>query len=343
MSKTTTYAPPATEASSAVVANRWGDPESALEASRLELVYGSQLAHNGQYYEPPIPFEGLARLRRVNPHHSPLPEFVANWVVRYMKPHPLIQRQELRRMLIDYETTGNGFLRRHTDQAGRTVRISHQPTINTRRAADPARYGYLKPDTREFQLFYGVEILHHAQHETLQQMYGTPYWIGAMQSILLGEDVRIFPRLFFKNGGSTGDMVVTSGLTGKEQENVEGIVGKVKGGGRFLRMVFQFSRGKIDEMVKVIPYSTGSDKIDFSKLANLSSDDVLDAWGIRAELVGMTPDTPGGSGDLDKLKRMWHEGGVIPRQQALQDLLEGVLPVPLAFYGYDELDTAYSG
>lgn len=328
---------------SAAIVNRYGDPESALESSRMELIYGAKLTHNGQYYDPPMPFEGLARLRRVNPHHSPLPEFVASGVVRYLKPHPLVSRADLKKLLIDYETTGNGFLRRTINAAGKTTRLTYQPTINTRRAADPSRYGFISQNSREFVLFNGVEIVHLMQHETLQQVYGVPYWIGAMQSILLGEDVRIFPRLFFKNGGSTGDMVITSGLFASEQQGVETTLGGIKGAGRFLRMVLQFSRGKIDEMIKVIPYSTGSDKIDFSKLANLSSDDVLDAWGIRAELVGMTPDTPGGSGDLDKIKQLWHEGGIIPRQQALQDALEDALQgKPLEFFTYAELNPQLS-
>lgn len=335
--KNQTRTPPQ-RAFSASVVNKWGDPESALEANRMELTERSQLAHNGEYYEPSLPFDGLARLRRINPHHAPLPEFVASWVVRYLKPHPMITRSTLKKMLIDYETTANGFLKVVCDGWKKPHHLEYQPTIITRKAADAVTFGYLKPESREFIKYKQGEIIHHAQHETIQQIYGVPYWIGAMQSIMLGEDVRIFPRLFFNNGGSTGDLVITSGLFSGEQKGVEDTLEKTKGSGRFKRMLFQFARGKIDEMIKVIPYSTGSDKIDFSKLANLSSDDVLDAWGIRAELVGMTPDTPGGSGDLDKLKQMWHEGGIIPRQQALQDLFEEYLPsLPrLEFYSFDE-------
>lgn len=322
------------------VANRFGDPESALEASRLELLTASTLQHNGQYFDPPIPFDGLARLRRVNPHHSPLPEWVASQVIRYYKPHPLIPRAELKKMLVDHETCANGFLKRYRNGGGEGIRFVYQPSINTRRAADPSRYGFLSPNSMEFVLFYGVDIIHHMQHDSLQQIYGIPYWIGAMQSILLGEDVRIFPRLYFRNGGNTGDIIATSGLTGTEQTDVENTVSNTKGKGRWKRMIFQFTRGKIEEMIKIIPYSTGSDKIDFSKLANLGSDDILDAWNIRAELVGMTPDTPGGSGDMEKLKRLWHEGGVIPRQQALEDLLNPWLPDnrPLEFFSYEDLN-----
>ena len=330
---------------SSAIANRWGDPESALESSRLELLTSAYLAHNGEYYEPHLPFDGLARLRRINPHHSPLPEFVASQVVRYIKPHPMISRSDLKRQQIDFETTGNGFFRRITTRSGALEKLIYQPTINTRVAADVVNHGFLNPMTLQWTPFRHGEIIHHKQFETLQQIYGTPYWIGAMQSILLGEDVRIFPRLFFKNGGSTGDLIVTSGLYPNEQKGVENTVSSIKGAGRFMRLIFQFARGKIDDMIKVIPYSTGSDKIDYSKLASLSSDDVLDAWMIRGELVSMTPNTPSGSGDIEKLKRLWHEGGIIPRQQALEDLLNPHLPddCPLEFYSYDEINkTQYS-
>lgn len=326
---------------SATVANRWGDPESALEQSRYELLTGSTLAHNGQYYEPIIPFEYLSRLRRINPHHSPLPAWVAGQVLQYIKPHPLIKRAELRKMWIDLETTANGFLKVIREPNHRTIiRIDYQPTINTRRAADPSRYGFITPNSREFVLIDWVDILHLMQHDTAQQVYGVPYWIGAMQSILMGEDVRVFPRLFFKNGGSTGDIIATTGLTEKEQKLVEDVTGGVNGLKRFKRIILQFAKGKIDDVLKIIPYSTGSEKIDFSKLANLSSDDVLDSWGIRSELVGMTPDTPGGSGDLSKLDFAWYKSGILPRLQALEDLLMDVLPPdkPLEFYTYAELN-----
>ena len=324
----------------ASIVNQWGDPESALESSRRELFFNASLAHNGEYYEPSIPFKFLAQLRRINPHHSPLPEWVAGQVVRYYKPSNILTRTDLKRTLVDLETTANGFLRKIYNKAGQVSRLVYQPTINTRLAADGNHYGYIDSTNHTFKKFNEGEVIHLQQHDSLQQIYGVPYWIGALQSILLGENVRIFPRLFFENGGSTGDIVATSGLNTIEQEALEKTLKGIKGNGRFKRVTLQFKSGKISEILNVIPYSTGSDKIDFSKLANLSSDDILDAWGIRKELLGMTPDAYGGSGDLEKIERAWHKSGIIQRQQAIEDAINPALSssTPVQFYTFKELN-----
>lgn len=307
------------------VTNQFGDPESALAKERYEFGFTAGLLDNGDYYQPPIPFSGLVKLLRVNPHHGGLPSFRARQAVKYMIDNPLISRQTLTRAIMDDQCSGNGFFQIVRNQAKQVSRIEYVPMVRTRRAKEPNRYGYLTAE-REFKLYKPGEILHVMQHDPAQQIYGMPHWIGAMQSILLGEDVRVFPRLFFKNGGSTGDVLATSGLGSKDQQAVESKFDAVKGSGRWKRIVLQFARGKIDDMIKTIPYSTGGDKIDYSKLAAMTATDIMEAWQIDPSLAGMRAETPGGNGDLDKIKLTDHENQTLPLQQRFADALNEVLP-----------------
>ena len=46
----------------------FGDPEPALGGR--QLIDMLECWHNGRWYEPPLPLDGLARAFRVSPHHS---------------------------------------------------------------------------------------------------------------------------------------------------------------------------------------------------------------------------------------------------------------------------------
>lgn len=320
------------------VSNAFGDPQTALDKERYELYYSSANERD-EYYRPSIPFEGLVKMLRVNPQHGTLPSFRAEQVVKFMKPNAVLSRSVLLKVIMDDQTSGNGFFKLVRNAAGRVMRVEYLAMINTRRAvSDPNTYGWLNSN-KEFKKFKQGEILHVMQHDPAQQIYGVPHWVGAMQSILLGEDVRIFPRLFFKNGGSTGDLVATSGLSKGDQDVVESTLNKIKGIGRFKRIILQFARGKIDEILKVIPYSTGSDKIDFSKLASLSATDILEAWRVRPELPGMQSDAPGNALDLEKVIKLDYENQTVPLQQRYIEALNAVLPPqhPLEFMTWKEM------
>lgn len=306
----------------ATVLNQFNDPKSALDQDRYNLDTFIGVDSMEAYHLPSIPFDRLSKLLRANPHHGALPSFKARKVASYMKPNALISRQTLIRAVTDYEATGNGFFKGDYNQAGKVSKINYLATINTRRlTTERLQYCWLRSQKEPLK-FNPREVVHIMQHDPFQQIYGVPYWIGGLQSVLLGEDVRVYMRMFFKNGGSTGDIVATSGLSGPAQEVVEETMDGPTGDGRFKRLLLQFPRGEIDKMFKVLPYSTGSEKIDYSKLAAMTATDILEAWRIPPELAGMRPEGVGGSGDLDKIKQMYFENEILPIHQMLTDELE---------------------
>lgn len=323
------------------VSNQFGDPESALQSSRFELADSS--SNNGEYYEPPLPFSGLAKLLRVNPHHGTLPSFRAGLVAKYLKPNALISRPLLRRVVADQQAVGNGFFKFTRTTGGQVIGVDYQAMINTRRSLEQNRYGYIAADGK-FIKFKAGEICHVMEHDPFQQIYGIPHWIGAVQSILLGEDARLFQRLYFRNAGNTGDFLTTSGLSSDDQKLFDEKIDGLKGKGKFKRVTIHLPKGDIDKIFKAIPHSVGTEKLDISKLASLSAGDILEGWRIRPELAGMMPENTGGSGDLSKIMEMDHLNEVIPLQQLFADTLNEHLPKQhwLAFYNYGEINKTAS-
>lgn len=327
----------------------FGKPDSALAPNPArELV--SILSYDGEeYYRPSIPFESLAMLGRTHPQHSPLPKFTAEWVVKYLKPNPLVRREILKRGVQEDAAMGNAFFRMERNRDNGVVGVGHSPTVNTRRMKKHDCYGWLDRVSGKFEPYQPGEIVHVMQYEPIQNIYGVPYWIGAVQSILLGEDVRLFPRRFFGNGAHTGKGIFTAGLGKADRTLVNEQLSKTKGSGNFKSVVLHLPKvnnGKVDDVIKVVSFDADqAAKIDYTKLADLSSDDVLEAWGYRPEVVGQTPNAVGGTGDLDKLVRMTHESIIVPIQQRFADALNEHLPAryPLEFYTFDELNGTTTG
>lgn len=334
---------PSTERGDETEVFEFGKPESALAPNPArDLV--SILSYNGEgYYRPSIPFEMLAMLGRTHPQHSPLPKFTAEWVVKYLKPNPIVRREILKRAVQEDAAMGNAFFRMERNRENAVIGVGHSPTINTRRMKEYDRYGWLDRLTGQFEPYKTGEIVHVMQYEPIQNIYGVPYWIGALQSIFLGEDVRLFPRRFFGNGAHTGKGIFTTGLGKADRKLINDQLAKTKGSGNFRSVVIHLPKvhnGNVDDIIKVVSFDADqAAKIDYTKLADLSSDDVLEAWGYRPEVVGQTPAAVGGTGDLDKLVRMTHQSIIVPIQQRFAEALNEHLPsrYPLDFYSFDEL------
>lgn len=320
----------------------FGKPDSALAPNPARELTSILAMDAEEYYRPSIPFEMLALLGRTHPQHSPLPIKTAEWVVKYMKPNPLVSREILKRAVMEDASMGNAFFQLERNRVKGVLGVGHSPTINTRRMKKEYRYGWIDRATGKFEPYQPGEVVHVMQYESIQNIYGVPYWIGALQSILLGEDVRLFPRRFFGNGAHTGKGIFTVGLNKDDRKLVNEQLAKTKGSGNFRSVVLHLPKvnsGKVDDIIKVMSFDADqAAKIDYTKLADMSSDDVLEAWGYRPEVFGQTPNAIGGTGDLDKLVRLTHEHFMVPIQQRFADALNEHLPshAKLAFYGFDE-------
>ena len=298
----------------------FGDPNSAIDITSTAdwngvLVLSGTL---GSYYTPPIVLKGLARLTKSNPHHGTLPSFKANLLVKYLKPNALVSKKILRRAAVDFNIFGNCYFKLIRNNAGQTISINCLPAINMRRKPNNL-YCYLNRDGTITDFLLG-EVVHIMEYDAEQQIYGVPYWFGALQPILLSEDARLFFRRFFKNGAHTGLLVATSGLKTDEETLLKKAINGLKGIGSWLSMHVGLPNGKIDDVIKILPLAGDGAKIEYAKLMGVSTDEVMEAWRIPPQLAGMLPDTAANTGDLDKVMRMYHEFEIIPFQDIMCEL-----------------------
>jgi len=298
----------------------FGDPLSAVDTSSLSDWQGVDLlsGENGEYYQPPISMRGLAKLVKASPHHGTLVFFKANMLAKYLNPNRLLSKKAIRKAGIDFGTTGNCYFKRVFNNAGQVIAINNLPAINMRRKPGNL-YCYLNKDGSITHFKLG-EVVHIMDEDPEQSIYGVPYWYGALQTILLGEDSRLFYRRYFKNGASTGLAIATSGLKEASVSVLQAAIKGIKGLGIWKAMHLDFPAGKIEDMIKVLPFTNDGAKIDYAKFMAISKDEICAAWRIRPEIAGMMPENTGGSGDLLKIMQLFHEFELMPFQDVIMEL-----------------------
>ena len=308
------------DSQSAVSAENFGQTDSALAPNPVQDYLSTMYIMESDYYRPPLSFLGLAKLLRANPQHSRLPSLVANWVVKYMQPNNMISRETLRRAVMEYAGMGNGFFQFTRNSAGGVLGVNHLPALNTRRMKQSNQYGRLS-EAQEIIPYKSGEILHVMEYDPVQSIYGVPYWIGALQSILLGEDIRLFPRRFFGNGAHAKKAIITTGLGEADRKTIDKQVQGTIKDGQFKTIMLHMSKGEVDKMIKFVDFAENASKIEYGKLASMTATDVLEAWGIPPELAGQMPDGPGSSRDLDKIERVFHSICIVPIQHLFAEAL----------------------
>jgi PBSX family phage portal protein len=314
----------------------FGDTDSALGIHQINYDHyqfdNVLLDQVHGFYTTPFDMQGLSRLLRVNGHHGRLPKWKAGLMLRYMQPNNLISYGTLNNAAIDLSALGNCYFEIIRNGMGEVLGLKHHPAINMRRMPNN-RYCFLQRDPLnpwnfDIKVFPKGKIIHLFEYSPETQIYGVPYWIGALQSIIMGEESRISVRKMFKNGSHRTNVLAVSGLAKEQNIELESKLDEKKGIGNLGTIFLSFpanSSKKLDELVKVIEVCDLS-KIDFVKLMNQSASDILEAWGIPPELAGMLPEMAAGSGDLFKKMVMYYEFEVIPFQQLFSSILNLVLP-----------------
>ena len=295
----------------------FGLPKSAVDANNITDYLGVFLTEQ-EYYVPPVSMKGLIQLMKANPHHGTLPSFKANLLVKYFLENAALPRQELKKAAIDYSSQGNCYFQKITNSLGQVIQLKHLPSVVMRVKPD-GQYCMLLKDGKLLDFAEG-EVIHLMDYDPMQQVYGIPYWFGAVQSILMGEDARLLPRRFFLNGLHAGNLIVTSGLLPSEEAFLKEKLASTKGIGNFRSSHIGLPTGDVDKVFKVIPIGEIGNKIEFTKFANQSASDILEAWRIRPELAGMMPENISGSGDLLKIMELNHENEIVPFQQEFQQM-----------------------
>jgi len=297
----------------------FGDPEAVMD--RRDVLDYVECWLNGEWYETPISFDGLARSLRAATHHASAVHFKAQVLASTLRPHPLLSRATLQRAALDFQVFGNGYLERPRNRLGGSLPLRNALAKYTRRHRDLKRFGFLRTWKDEYT-FPAGSICHLMEPDVHQEIYGLPQYLAALQSAWLNESATLFRRRYYNNGSHAGFILYLSDPD-VQQGDVDSLrksLQSSKGVGNFRNLLFHSPGGK-EKAIQLLPIGEATAKDEFFNIKNVSRDDQLAAHRVPPQLIGVVPANAGGFGEVVNAARVFARNEIQPLQTSFSQAI----------------------
>ncbi|MCG9124310.1 phage portal protein [Laribacter hongkongensis] len=294
----------------------FGDPVPVLD--RREILDYAECLAVGNWYEPPISWEGLARSWRASVHHNSAIAVKRNVLASTFEPHRLLSRSAFARLVTDYLVFGNAYLEPVKNRLGGVLSLEHAPAKFVRRGTDLARYWWVPGWQQEMEM---GPVIHVIEPDINQEVYGLPEYLAALNSAWLNESATLFRRKYFMNGSHAGFVFYMTDAAQNEGDvdALRQALRDSKGPGNFRNLFMYAPNGKKDG-IQIIPISEVSAKDEFFNIKNVTRDDVLAAHRVPPQLMGVVPNNTGGFGDAGKAAEVFYQNEILPLQTRLDEI-----------------------
>lgn len=305
------------DASSRIEAFTFGEPLPVMNGELLDYV---ESWINGDWYEPPLSWDGLAKSFRASPHHASALYVKRNVLASTFIPHKLLDRATFSKFALDFLTFGNSYLEGPRNRLGGSLPLRHSLAKYMRRGARLDRYYFVHGAKTEHE-FKAGSVFHLMEPDVNQEVYGLPEYLAALQSAWLNESATLFRRKYYNNGSHAGFILYLSDAA-QQQGDVDALreaLKKSKGPGNFKNLFMHAPNGKKDG-IQVIPLSEVAAKDEFFNIKNVSRDDLLAAHRIPPQLMGVVPSNTGGFGAVRPAAEVFARNEIAPLQARFSEL-----------------------
>lgn len=273
-----------------------------------------------QCYEPPINRWALAKLPSQNAQHCGILNSRANMIAADYQGGAL-SKMDMRAACLNLIQFGDVGLLKVRNGFGKVIKLVTLSSLYLRKDKE-GNYRYLVrkslADTQiEAQSFSARDVIFIKLYDPMQQIYGTPDYMGGMQSALLNSEATTFRRRYFANGSHLGFILYTTDpdITEEMEDSIRKSLNGSQGVGNFKSMFVNSPNGHPDGL-KVIPIGDTGKKDEFGTVKNISAQDVLTAHRYPPGLSGVIPQT-GSFGDPLKMRSAYRQDEVLPMQDLI--------------------------
>jgi PBSX family phage portal protein len=308
----------APERTGSELAFTFGDPESVID--RREMYDMFEVAHNNRWYEPPISLIGLGRAYRMAPHHQSAILLKRNLLTASFVPSRWLSMAEFEKWAVDFLVMGNGYMERVDNMAGRPLALRCSPAAWTRVGLLPDQFfwaprtGWIS-DAIEYR---AGSVFHMKEPDPMQEIYGMPEYLSALQSGLLNEAATIFRRRYYLNGSHAGFILYLAdeGMGDASIEAIRKALRGAKGMGNFKNLFIHSPKGKPDG-IKLLPIAEVGSKDEFLNIKSVTAEDLLAAHRTPPQLLGIVPKNTGGFGNVNDAAAVFYEMEIMPIQRRM--------------------------
>jgi len=299
----------------------FGDPEAVLD--RREIFDMFETTHNSKWYEPPISMIGLGRCYRMSSHHQSALLLKRNLLAKSFIPSRWLTNADFARWALDWLIFGNAYLERIDNMANRPLALKPSPAAYTRVGVNADAFWFVRSNLLLGQAFeFKPGSVHHlVEPDPLQEIYGMPEYLSALQAGLLNEAATIFRRRYYKNGSHAGFILYISeeGLNTTDSDAIRKAMKDAKGPGNFRNLYLHIPKGKKDG-VQLMPIASLGAQDEFLNIKDVTRDDVLAAHRVPPQLLGVVPKNTGGFGNMVDAANNFFEQEIQPIQQRMLEV-----------------------
>lgn len=270
----------------------------------------------------------------MSPHHSSALKYKVNQLKRLFVPSRWLTAAEFERFALNYLQMGNAAFQRIDTIGGRAMALVNVPTVYMRVGRN-GQYWWV-PNFTTAVTFAAGTICHLIEPDLLQEIYGVPEWLAALQSGLLAESATVFRRLYYKNGSHMGYIlyIAEENFADTDADSLEEALEQSKGPGNFKNLLLHIPKGK-EKGVQVIPIGDKGAQDEFVGIKETSRDDILAAHRVPPVLLGIVPKNAAGFGDPAKAADAFHFAEMEPLQLKMQEVNDWLGLPAITFRAYE--------
>lgn len=303
----------------------FGAPESVLDRSQIFDLF--EVVRGAKWYDPPISPLGLGKAYRMASHHQSAIILKRNMLSASFIPTKEFSRADFTRLALDFLIFGNGYLEEVPNVLGGIARLKASPAAWTRVGIEPGVHWFIQPGTLNYNAhrFEPGTVHHIMEPDPLQEIYGMPEYISALQSGLLNENATLFRRKYYKNGAHAGFImhVTDPNMNQMDSDALRRALRGAKGPGNFRNLFLHIPNGKPDG-VKIIPIAEVAANDQFLAIKDVTRDDMLSAHRTPPQLLGIVPKNGTGFGNVTDAARAYYHMEIGPLQGRLSEVNDAV-------------------
>lgn len=309
-----------TAPSTGIEAFSFGDPMPVLEGR--DMLTDIECYRNGDWYEPPLSMEGLAKSLNASVHHASAIWCKVNILAATFEPSRELTRADFTRLALDFLLFGNCYAEKRTSMTGMLLGLKPSLAKYTRVGVEPGRIFFVN-GWRAAHEFEPDSVWHLQAPDINQEVYGVPQYVSALQSAWLNESATLFRRRYYLNGSHAGFILYMTDTASNvnDVDKLREAMRNSKGPGNF-RNLFVYAPGGKKDGLQILPVSEIAAKDEFFNIKNCTRDDVLAAHRVPPQLLGTMPNNTGGFGDVTKAAAVFGCNEIEPLQAQFLSLNE---------------------
>ena len=315
----------------------FGDPIPVLE--QWQSFYYGEASVYQKWYDLPFDANALAKTTKASSHHSS-PIFVKrNILASTFIPHKHMNHQQFSKMALDFLIFGNAYPQRELSRTGKLLGLNVPLAKYMRVGTDGKTYYFVNNSFDDPFEYQAKDICHLMSPDINQEVYGSPEYLSALNSVWLDESATLFRRKYYQNGSHAGYIMYVTDPSANTDDiaNMRKALKNSRGPGNFRNLFLYSPSGKKDG-IQIMPISEVSANDDFWKIKEASRNDIAAAHRVPPQLMGATPTNTGGFGDYAKAAKVFVINELIPLQQTMLQINEWLGEEVIKFNRYELLD-----